>query len=456
MTSTLLLGLDIGTSGSKAVVVGPDGAELSSARRVLTWTEVDGGAELSAAGLLQTVSEVTAEALASSPPGRVVAVGVASMAEAGFPLDVHGVPLAPAMAWHDDRAAGELDALVRDLDGFSDVTGLRITSRVPAVRLRWQLASRRLAEPPSRWLNVAEYVVHALGGEAVAEPSLASRTGWFDVGSQRWWDPSLTWSGVPRSALPELRDAGRPAGVAGDAVPWLAGATLTVAGHDHLVAAVGAGVLGPERIVNSCGTAEVMLRAVTPVPSAVVRRRAAALGFTTGRHVVPGHHALIGGYPSGSLLARAARALGFADEADADRHATASGSAAGVVPDGFDPTTLAGHVAALERDRPPPDDVAARQWLTCVDAVAARAAEVLAHLEQLTGPHEGIVTVGGSTTGGTLVAAARSRHLGELTRPSVGEAAARGAALVAGVAAEIYDGVLAVPAPAPTVGQEPA
>ena len=54
-----------------------------------------------------------------------------------------------------------------------------------------------------RWLSVGEWVVHRLGGEQVAELSLASRTGWLDLHARGWWDEALAWSGAPPGLLPE-------------------------------------------------------------------------------------------------------------------------------------------------------------------------------------------------------------------------------------------------------------
>ena len=116
-----------------------------------------------------------------------------------------------------------------------------------------------------RWLGVAEWVVHGLGGEQVAELSLASRTGLLDLERRAWWDEARTWAGAPPGLLADLVQAGSPAGrVAGGRLGRLAGATLTVAGHDHLGASVGAGATRPGDLFDSCGTAEALVRAVQP------------------------------------------------------------------------------------------------------------------------------------------------------------------------------------------------
>ena len=73
-----------------------------------------------------------------------------------------------------------------------------------------------------RWLGVAEWVVHGLGGEQVAELSLASRTGLLDLERRAWWDEARTWAERRRGCWPTWsRRAARPAGSpAGGSAAW--------------------------------------------------------------------------------------------------------------------------------------------------------------------------------------------------------------------------------------------
>jgi sugar (pentulose or hexulose) kinase len=115
-----------------------------------------------------------------------------------------------------------------------------------------------------RWLSVASWVVAKLGGDPVAELSLASRTGFLDVSRRAWWPRALDRVGLSADVMAPLIMAGVPVGRV-TRVPELAGATLTVAGHDHPCASVGAGAAGLRDAFDSCGTAEAILRSL-PVP----------------------------------------------------------------------------------------------------------------------------------------------------------------------------------------------
>ena len=66
--------------------------------------------------------------------------------------------------------------------------------------------------PARRALSVADWVVHSLGGEQVAEASLASRTGALSLAGRRWWAEGLEWAGVSPDLFPPVVQAGEPAG----------------------------------------------------------------------------------------------------------------------------------------------------------------------------------------------------------------------------------------------------
>ena len=83
----LLLGIDVGTTYCKALVLDAEGAELGEARERTPWTPVPTGAELDPRAIASTALAVAARALAESPAGAVAAVGVAGMGETGVLLD---------------------------------------------------------------------------------------------------------------------------------------------------------------------------------------------------------------------------------------------------------------------------------------------------------------------------------------------------------------------------------
>lgn len=442
MTQALLVGVDVGTTRCKAVVLTTDGVERSFGVHATPWTRVATGAEADPGALLSAALAAVRQALDAGPPGRVAGVGVTSMAETGVLLDGAGRPLLPAIAWNDRRGEEDGRALAADL-GAREVarrTGLATGPTVTAVKYRWMRRNRPETRAGRLWLSVAEWIVHALGGAAVAEAPLASRTGWLDLDRLDWWPEALAWSGIDRSLLPDVRQAGDPAGSVRAGFDGLAGAVLTVAGHDHQSAAVGAGATGVDDVLDSCGTAEAFLRAVVAPVGATVRERAVASGLNVGWNVLPRRMVVLGGFRSGDRLRRLLDALGVDDREPLEAEACA-------VEGPFSALSVEDLDRIADGTGPRPDRASIpRLWREAVEAVARHGAGVLERLEDLTGPRRRLVVVGGWTRSGSL-AAAKEALLGPLVRPSVREAGARGAALLSGVAAGVYADVAAVPPP---------
>lgn len=431
MSTELLIGIDVGTTSSKAAVIGADGNELSHGRAPVRWRHVPTGAEADPEEFANAAIASAEQALAGAPAGRVVAVGVASMAETGALLDRHGRPVTPAIAWHDARGAEQAERLSRELgfEHFASHTGLEPRPLPTISKYRWLRENRPdEATRGVRWLNVAEYIVKRLGGEETAELSLASRTGLMDVVRRRWWHEALDWCGAPESLLPEPAPAGTPAGTlqVDGALERARGAVLAVAGHDHLSAAVGAGADGEGDVLDSCGTAEAFVRAVAPLPREQIVR-AVARGVSVGWHVAPGLHALLASIRSGSILTKVLALLGVAPEERGPLEAAALHAApdqSGLEWHGIAQDDLG--LTGIGRDASP-----ALAYRAALEAVGAAGAELFEAMASVAGPAARIVTAGGWAEG-EAARAVKERHLGPFERSSAVYAGARGAAITAG------------------------
>jgi sugar (pentulose or hexulose) kinase len=441
----LLLGIDVGTSFCKAVVLDADGEALAEARAPTPWTRVATGAEIDPELLVRTALAAARDAIAQLDGGAVVAVGVAGMAETGVLLDGRGRPVGPAIAWHDvrgDEAAGEIAAAFGS-DGFAMRTGLPPTSLCSVAKLCWQRRSLARARQAVRWLGVPEWVARSLGSAEVAELSLASRTGLLSLRERAWWSDGLAWLGVGDDFMAELVPAGTSVGRVGDGLPAARGAHVTVAGHDHLTAMVGAGALRDGDVFHSSGTAEVFVRTIPPDLDGAGIAAAVAGGVTVGWHVVPDRWALLSGNELSVALAPVLQLLGVDGEAARDE-LTAAAAALGPNDQalrlegvgGADPLTLHGIA---------PGTSPAHVWRAALAAAAEVSAATLARSDAVAGPHGRIVAAGGGTRG-AAARAAKGRWLGPIEWSPVQEATARGAALLAGVAAGRFPSVDDAPA----------
>jgi sugar (pentulose or hexulose) kinase len=449
---SLLVGLDVGTTSTKAVVVDLDGRELSHGHAPTRWESTADGTETDAGSLLDAARTAVRDALAAAPRGEVLGLGVASMAESGVLLDRSGRAMGPVIAWHDARDAGEVADAQAALgaDEYARRTGLPLRSQWSLTKHRWLLSHDRAVAGAARRLNIAEWIVRSLGGDEVSEQSLASRTGWLDITSRDWWPAAVEWSGIRPGILPPLVTAGTALGKvkAGAGIPALTGATLTVAGHDHQVAAIGAGATGPGDELDSCGTAEALVRTV---PAAVTAQSILQLtrgGITVGLHALPGHWCLLGGTQGGLIMQRILTLLGVDRRGLAALDAAALDVAvpgAGAAPTAAPEVTLTsgGRVNVLGiGDHVTPAHV----WHAALTSVTAHARKVHDEMTAVVGDQGKLVVTGGWLRSAAFLAV-KHQFFGPLSRPIVDEAGARGAALLAGVAAGAYPGTACLPAP---------
>jgi len=427
----LLLGLDLGTTSCKAAVIDRGGRELAHGRARVPWRRVETGAEVEPELLVDAAVAAAREALALAPDGPIEGLGVASIAETGVLLDARGAPVAPAIAWHDSRGADQAERMAAELGSarFAERTGLAPRPLCALAKYRWLRERHEPAARGVRWLSAGEWIVHRLGGEQVAELSLASRTGWLDIHARDWWGDALAWSGAPAGLLPDPAPAMTPAGRAGDALPRARGAVLAVGGHDHLSAAVGAGATGEGDVLVSWGTAQAFVRAVAPLDPAGARA-AVAEQINVGWHAVPDRQCLLGAMRSGAALQRVLDLLGIGPEqrvglerAALDAPADAGGiELRGLNDDRIELTGIGDGVSP------------ALVWRAALESTGDASLAILERMAGVAGPHRRIVMAGGWAEG-DLAQAVIAARLGPFELSGAVYMGARGAALTAGRAA---------------------
>ncbi|HET6533663.1 MAG TPA: FGGY family carbohydrate kinase [Actinoplanes sp.] len=432
-----VVGLDIGTTAAKALIRRRDRRSALLVQQPTPWRASPGGrTELDAAAVLRLAVDLIGRATrtAQSAWGTVVirAVSVGGIGESGILLDPTGRPAGPAIAWFDRRGEAEVRRVRQEHPAFAErfpaVTGLPWTFQATIATLLWRARRQRIA-PGSTWLSVPEWIVHGLGGERRREPSLASRTGLIEQRTGQPWADALALAELPDRLLPDATDAGRPAGFLRhpDVPAGAVGAVLSVAGHDHPVAAVGAGV-GPDDLFNSGGTADVLARTVPGTLDDARRARVVAAQWSAGRHVVPETTVLLAGVSGGLLLRRVLAALGAPHPPARDALDAASCHAPALPP---------GLIVA--GDGRTGDDVVikvpdgatpAAIWTAATRHTARLARTLLDDIEGIVGPHRQAVAAGGWTRMRS-VRVAKAGAIDRLTFSAEPEPGATGAALLA-------------------------
>lgn len=222
----LLLGIDQGSSGSKAMLLDESGVVRGTGYRPVrrlhpepAWTEQDPDE------LARTVADAITEALdrAGARATDIAAAGIASQRNTDVPWDATtGRPLGNAISWQDMRTHGLLAELRADEAIWPEAH--RRLGQLPghysaALHLMWRMRHDHAVIEAARdgRLRVGlpgEWVIHALGSlrEHAVDYSLAQALSLYDIREDDWWGPYLERVGVPREALPAVRPSLHPYG----------------------------------------------------------------------------------------------------------------------------------------------------------------------------------------------------------------------------------------------------
>jgi xylulokinase len=258
-----LVGLDVGTTGVKAIAISPDGAVLAVASRGYGlstprpgWSEQDPEQWWTAA----------ASALAEVSAGRYVAgIGLSGQMHGLVVLDSADAIIRPAILWNDQRTGAECAEIEErvGLERLIALTGNRALTGFTAPKLLWLRqhepeAYRRIA----RVMLPKDYVRLRLTGEWAIDASDASGTLLLDVAHRDWSADVLDTLELPRAWFPPVLEATETAGHVRASDTVSQGTPVAAGGGDQPAAALGVGVTGPGVLSVVLGTSGVVLAAL--------------------------------------------------------------------------------------------------------------------------------------------------------------------------------------------------
>ena len=274
-TTPALLGIDLGTSSVKAVVMDLTGALLAQATAdypVSTphagWAETD--PELWWSAVTTAVHEATA-----TSDARIGGIGLSGQMHGVVPTDAAGHPVRPAMLWADARALDQL-AVYRNLPAaVAARLGNPLTPGMAGPLLAWLAAHEPTSYRATRWaLQPKDWIRYRLTGQFASEPSDASATLLYDIASDTWDLDVVEALGLDPGMLPPLLPhAGALAGdllaSAADQLGLDEGIPVAAGAADTAAAALGSGLTHPDQAQLTIGTGAQII-----VPTATTERAA--------------------------------------------------------------------------------------------------------------------------------------------------------------------------------------
>jgi xylulokinase len=310
----MYLGIDIGTSGVKAVIIDASGVVVDQASRQLSvsrphplWSEQDPADWWAATnGAVSDLNRDLRKQLRS--------IGLAGQMHGATLLGSDHKALRPAILWNDGRSDAQCVALEHDIPDLGRITGNRAMPGFTAPKLQWVRENEpAIFDQIAKVLLPKDYVRLRMTGEFASDMSDSSGTLWLDVAKRDWSDTMLAATGLERAHMPRLFEGTQATGMlrAELAEAWGMDRVLVAAGGgDNAAGAVGIGVVTPGDAFLSLGTSGVLFLAnavYTPHPAG---------GVHSFCHALPGRwHQMSVILSAASCVDWAARITGSANAA---------------------------------------------------------------------------------------------------------------------------------------------
>ena len=285
----MFVGLDLGTSGVRALLVDADGAAVAVADAGLSvshphpgWSEQDPADWIAASEqALASLVEQAPEAMA-----HLRGIGLSGQMHGATLLDAEGAVLRPCMLWNDTRSHAQAAKLDANPD-FPKISGNIVFPGFTAPKVMWVAENEpEIFAQVAKVLLPKDYLSYWLTGRAASDMSDSAGTSWMDVGARAWSEDLLKGSGMRADQMPDLIEG---TDIVGTIRPELAKALglpadvqVVAGGGDNAASACGVGALGEGDGFVSLGTSGVLLAArdgFAPSPESAVH---------TFCHAIPG------------------------------------------------------------------------------------------------------------------------------------------------------------------------
>jgi len=258
----MFLGIDIGTSGVKAVVISADGSVAGQGTAALTvsrphelWSE-------QAPEDWWAATEAAVRAIDPAVRRSVRGIGIAGQMHGATLLDADDKPLRPAILWNDGRSYAECEEMEAAVPNLHAIAGNMAMPGFTAPKLAWV----RKHEPAvfdriRAVLLPKDYVRLRMTGEKASDMSDSAGTLWLDVQRRDWSDELLAATGLTRDQMPRLFEGSEIAGALRPEIAetWgMAAVPVVGGGGDNAAGAVGVGVVSDGDALLSLGTSGVI------------------------------------------------------------------------------------------------------------------------------------------------------------------------------------------------------
>jgi xylulokinase len=263
---TYVIGIDFGSQSIKGVLIDPDGQIRSSGSHGLTMSHPHGGwAEQDPSHWEEGIAIVIAKVLGNAGVvgSEIGMLSLACQVDGVVPISNEGEALGPAIIWLDRRAEVQADELARKVgaERLFEITGLQPDSSHSGPKIMWlrdhepEIFAKAFAFPPA-----AGYLLHHLTGQLAIDHANASSSLLYDLRRRQWSDELLDAAGLSASQLGRIGEASDVVGAlssgAAERIGLSPSCQVLIGTGDEHAGSIGAGSISKGIITDVTGTAE--------------------------------------------------------------------------------------------------------------------------------------------------------------------------------------------------------
>lgn len=301
----LVIGLDVGTTGTKAVVVDRYGNTVGSGYREYGLHSEGGRVTQSADDWWDSAVYAIRTAVKEVNPEEIAAISLSTQGASMLCATKDGDPLSDVITWMDTRSADEAEALSAAIgkENIYRKSGWLPSPVLDAAKLLWIKKNEpELFERCAYFISTLEFMNMKLCGQCVIDPTNAAMRQMFNIETGKWDQEILDFIEIDESRLPRVLPIGAEVGTltpnAAKALGLSTGVKVYNGAHDQYCASVGCGAVETGDMLLATGTTWVVLGITDKL-------------LYTDNHISPGIHAVPGKFGALASLVSAGSALNW-------------------------------------------------------------------------------------------------------------------------------------------------
>ena len=259
----LLLGVDVGTTATKAVLVDSSGHIISQGRAEYPTKYLQAGwVEQDPNDWWLSFCQAVEIAQAGASGAKISGIAISAQAPTLIAVDANGDPVRNAMIWMDRRAQAEADELASEFSNISEITGNRADPYYVAAKIKWLIKNEPANYQKTKYfLQIPGYLNYKLTGKFGIDSAHASLLQLRNAENSKWTDDVMKFVGVSEDKFPQIANSIVLQGevLSNNQSKIAAGTPVYFGSVDGCSAALEAGVIDPGVVAEMTGTSTVLL-----------------------------------------------------------------------------------------------------------------------------------------------------------------------------------------------------